>query len=105
MTPVGKEKFQTVPLPTAEQHCLSLPLGVRLFCSRASSLLATSPLNLYPVAALCVQSDVVAPKAIPDIVFWCLTPVRFRRYSSSNLCLADSSLGGAHQSDVLEESN
>jgi len=34
-----------------------------------------------------------------------LTPVRFRRYSSSNLCLADSSLGGAHQSDVLEESN
>jgi hypothetical protein len=54
---------------------------------------------------LCVQSDAVEHKAIPDIVFSYLTQARFGRYSSSNLCLAESSLGGAHQSDVLEESN
>jgi len=37
---------------------------------------------------MCVQYDEVSPKAIQDIVFYCLTPVRFRRYSSLNLCAA-----------------
>jgi hypothetical protein len=35
---------------------------------------------------MCVQSDGVKRKAIQDIVLYCLTPPRFRRYSSFNLC-------------------
>jgi hypothetical protein len=41
-----------------------------------------------------VQYGEVPSKAIQDIVLYCLTPARFRRYSSLNLC-APSPAGDA----------
>ena len=45
-----------------------------------------------------------ARKAIPDIVFSYLTPARFGRYSSSNLCLADPAWDGVAPERLAEES-
>ena len=39
-------------------------------------------------AALRVQNDVVVQKGTPYVVFSCLTPAQFRRYSSFHLCPA-----------------
>src|SRR5258708_22943912 len=35
---------------------------------------------------MCVQPNALDRKAIQYIVLYCLTPARFRRYSSLNLC-------------------
>jgi hypothetical protein len=39
-----------------------------------------------PFVAMCVQPSAVELRVIQYMVLYCLTPPRFRRYSSSNLC-------------------
>jgi hypothetical protein len=53
----------------------------------------SSPRIFCAGVAMSVQYGEVLSKAIQDIVLYCLTPVRFRRYSSLNLCRALSSRG------------
>src|SRR5580692_1926474 len=64
-----------------------------LSCSRGSPhLVVPSPVNQAD-AAMCVQPRAVARKVIQYIVLYCLTPPRFRRYSSFNLCPASPAWG------------
>src|SRR5580692_5016721 len=68
-------------------YCASL-----ILLSRFSHLVVPSPVNQAD-AAMCVQPSAVGRKAIQYIVLYCLTPPRFRRYSSFNLCPASPAWG------------
>jgi len=52
-----------------------------------------------------VQNDVVVQKGTLHMVFSCLTPVQFRRYSSFNLCPPYPAEGKAFSEQTVEESN
>ena len=70
------------------REILLFPLSVEItsFCSRDSPhLVLPSPVK-QASAAMCVQPNALGRKAIQYIVLYCLTPARFRRYSSLNLC-------------------
>jgi hypothetical protein len=86
-------------------RCPELGTGVELTCSRDSSFLPPSPPVSPTNAALCVQNDVVVQKDTLYMVFSCLTPVRFHRYSSFDPCLALSSQRQAFGERTVEESN
>jgi hypothetical protein len=75
------------------------PLRAQLACARLMllsrfSLPSRFPPSDRPFAALCVQNEGVARRVIQDIVFSCLTPAQFDRYSSSDLCHAALCLRG-----------
>ena len=77
------------------REILLFPLSVEItsFCSRDSPhLVLPSPVK-QASAAMCVQPNALGRKAIQYIVLYCLTPARFRRYSSLNLCPPSPSPG------------
>jgi hypothetical protein len=76
-----------------------------LFRSRDSPFPPLSTPIFQADAALCVQNGVVVQKGTPYMVFSCLTPVQFRRYSSSNLCATSPAKGEGFSEGTLWESN
>ena len=94
-------QLATRPLQSPTFHFpLSFPRSsaTMILLSRFSHLVLPSPVNPAP-AAMCVQPDALGRKAIQYIVLYCLTPPRFHRYSSSNLCTPNPARDGIDRSD------
>jgi len=70
----------------ANFRCFLLPSALALCRSRGSPTSLLSSPVIQANAAMRVQPSALGRKAIQYIVLYCLTPPRFHRYSSFNLC-------------------
>jgi hypothetical protein len=73
-----------------------------ILLSRFSHLVLPSPVD-HLDAAMPVQPNALALKAIQYIVLYCLTPPQFHRYSSCNLCPPSPAQDGIEPSACFDE--